>query len=66
MTDFCPKGLRIDKTVQSREQRTVEFKTNGILLKIFIYLAVPGLCGGTWDLLSSLWHAGFFVAACGT
>lgn len=33
--------------------------------KIFIYLAVPGLSCGTWDVQSSLQHAGSLVEACG-
>ena len=38
------------------------FSTKEILL--LIYLALPGLSCSTWDLSSSLWHAGFLVAAC--
>ena len=29
-----------------------------------VYLAVPGLSCGTWDLRSSLEHAGSLVVAC--
>ena len=31
---------------------------------MFIYLALPGLSCGTWDLQSSLQHAGFSVEFC--
>ena len=34
------------------------------LFVFFIYLAVPGLSYGTWDLPSSLWHAESLVVVC--
>ena len=40
-------------------------KTELDFLKIFIYLAVPGLSCGTRDVQFSLQHAGSLVAACG-
>ena len=40
------------------------FKKKKSLLFLFIYLAVPGLICGTWDLQSWLQHVGSLVAVC--